>query len=80
MQIITPGNPKGARTCRATCPACGCVFEFGYKEARMHYDSREGDTLQVSCPQQGCGTTVWKDPDDHLQAATEALRHLKETK
>jgi RNase P subunit RPR2 len=58
MKIIKAGKLPGKTIRRATCPDCGCRFEFELREARFETDRNES-CLVVKCPQTGCTKDVW---------------------
>jgi hypothetical protein len=58
MRIIKEGF-VGDRLHRATCPHCGCEFEFAEKEATRQTDY-QGTNLVISCPRARCNKTIYK--------------------
>ena len=52
MKIIKEGFLKGLRHYLATCPECGCVFEFLPNEASR----LDGKLVAIDCPT--CGKEV----------------------
>lgn len=50
MKIIKKGMLPAERVYRETCAACGTVFEFTEKEAKVCHDQRDGSYLYIDCP------------------------------
>lgn len=58
MKIIRRGQKPEQRTHQHTCRECSTVFEFEQHEAKLVFDQRDGDFLQIKCPV--CGTQCAK--------------------
>lgn len=50
MEIIKRGQPKNERKYVSECYSCKTIFRFGYTEAKLNHDSRDGDFLSINCP------------------------------
>lgn len=56
MNIIKRGTRREDKEYRATCDACGTIFELKASEARFIPDSRDGNYYEIECPV--CNTLV----------------------
>lgn len=50
MKVIKKGALAGDSIYRTTCSNCKSELEFQRKEAKYHFDQRDGDFLEVKCP------------------------------
>lgn len=51
MRILKRGKKEADRIHIGTCRSCGCTVEFANHEGRVVRDQREGDYIQVNCPE-----------------------------
>jgi hypothetical protein len=50
VEVIKSGRAKD-RPYTATCGPCGCVFKFLESDAVSHWDQRDGNFLEIRCPE-----------------------------
>jgi len=50
VEIISKGIPDAERKYFATCSKCKTSFSFKKGEARLVYDRRDGNYLEIACP------------------------------
>lgn len=50
VRIISEGVPPCQVEHQVQCNQCKTVFAFTIREAKMHYDFRDGDYMEIACP------------------------------
>lgn len=50
MKVIKQGIKPENKVLTMECRYCKAVFEFEKREARLVYDQRDGNYLEIACP------------------------------
>lgn len=58
VEVIRLGQIPEEKEYTATCGNCSTLFKFKRREAKVTYDQRDGNFLQIDCPL--CKKTVTK--------------------
>lgn len=58
MEIIKLGELPEEKVYEAKCSNCGTQVRFQHKEGKVHYDQRDGNSIEVQCPL--CSKPIYK--------------------
>ena len=58
VKVISKGIPPEEKPIRLICDHCKSELEFLMKEAKIHYDQRDGNFFSIECPV--CGFVITK--------------------